>query len=284
MKNCLLFSFLLLVVFIHKMDAQISNSGFEDWDANGNPVGWKAANVPPSYTTITKTSDAHSGNWAVEGSVVPFSIFTIAPSVISGEESQGIPVNFRPGSIKGFYKFISVQSDYLQVQANFKKNGTFLGVGANYLNPANTYTQFSIDIIFNGPEIPDSVLIAIFVGNATGFAHIGSKMFIDDLSWGTTTDVNDSDAQIPNEFKLEQNYPNPFNPSTKISWQVPFSSHQTLKVYDVLGKEVATLVDEEKPAGNYEIEFDAANLSSGMYLYRLQTGSFIETNKMIYLK
>jgi len=284
MKNCLLFSFLLLVVFVYQINAQIANGGFEDWDANGNPVGWKAANVPPSYTTIIKTSDVHSGNWAVEGSVVPFSIFTIAPSVISGEESQGIPINFRPGSIKGFYKFISVQSDYLQVQANFKKNGTFIGVGANYLNPANTYTQFSIDIIFNGPEIPDSVLIAIFVGNTTGFAHVGSKMFIDDLSWGTATDVNDSDAQIPNEFKLEQNYPNPFNPSTKISWHSAVGSHQTLRVYDMLGNEVVTLLDEYREAGKYEVDFDGKNLASGMYIYKLQTGGFVETKKMILLR
>jgi streptogramin lyase len=89
---------------------------------------------------------------------------------------------------------------------------------------------------------------------------------------------------LPEIFSLEQNYPNPFNPSTTISWQVPVGSHQTLKVYDLLGREVATLVDEYKPAGSYEIQFDSSNLSSGVYIYRLTAGNFSSTNKMTLLK
>ena len=89
---------------------------------------------------------------------------------------------------------------------------------------------------------------------------------------------------LVNEFKLNQNYPNPFNPSTKISWQSPVTSWQTLRVYDVLGNEVATLVNDEKPAGVYEVIFDASGLSSGIYFYRLSTGSFTETKKMILTK
>jgi len=83
---------------------------------------------------------------------------------------------------------------------------------------------------------------------------------------------------------LHQNYPNPFNPSTKISWQSPVGSHQILKIYDMLGKEVATLVDEYLPAGTYETEFSADGLSSGIYFYKLQAGSFVETKKMILLR
>jgi len=89
---------------------------------------------------------------------------------------------------------------------------------------------------------------------------------------------------FPAAFSLSQNYPNPFNPSTKISWQSPVSSHQTLKIYDVLGNEVATLVDEFREAGRYEVTFDASQLASGIYLYKLQAGSFIETKKMILLR
>ena len=94
----------------------------------------------------------------------------------------------------------------------------------------------------------------------------------------------DDDNNFPISFSLEQNYPNPFNPSTKISWQSPVSSRQTLKVYDVLGNEITTLVDEYKPAGKYEIEFNANSLSSGIYFYRLQAGSFNQTKKMIILR
>lgn len=88
----------------------------------------------------------------------------------------------------------------------------------------------------------------------------------------------------PETFYLSQNYPNPFNPNTKISWQVPVGSWQTLKIYDVRGKEVATLVDEFKPAGIYEVEFDASSLSSGIYFYKISSGIFTATKKMVYLK
>lgn len=88
----------------------------------------------------------------------------------------------------------------------------------------------------------------------------------------------------PTAFKLEQNYPNPFNPSTKISWQSPVNAHQTLKIYDVLGNEVTTLVNEYRSAGNFEIEFNASGLSSGIYFYQLKVGEFISTKKMVLIR
>lgn len=98
------------------------------------------------------------------------------------------------------------------------------------------------------------------------------------------TSVDDKNFQFPDEFSLYQNYPNPFNPNTVISWQSPVGSWQTLRVYDVLGNEVATLADEYKPAGSYEVEWDATDLSSGIYFYKLQAGDFIATKKMILIK
>ena len=89
---------------------------------------------------------------------------------------------------------------------------------------------------------------------------------------------------MPREYVLEQNYPNPFNPGTKISWQSPVGSRQTLKVYDVLGNEVTTLVDEYREAGKYDVEFNSQGLSSGVYFYRLQTEGFTSTRKMVIMK
>ena len=89
---------------------------------------------------------------------------------------------------------------------------------------------------------------------------------------------------IPDKLKLEQNYPNPFNPTTKISWQSSIYGRHTLKIYDGLGNVITTLVDEEQPAGNYDISFDASRLASGIYFYKLQIGSYIETRKMILLR
>lgn len=108
----------------------------------------------------------------------------------------------------------------------------------------------------------------------------GTPGYINDIY----TKLENDENHIPQEFILYQNYPNPFNPSTKISWQSPVSSHQSLKVYDVLGNEVATLVNEFKPAGTYEVDFDASSLSSGVYFYKLQADSFVETKKMLLLK
>ena len=96
--------------------------------------------------------------------------------------------------------------------------------------------------------------------------------------------VEDENNFVADDFSLEQNYPNPFNPSTSIQYRVSSISNVLLKVYDVLGNEVATLVNEEKPAGSYEVKFDASGLSSGIYFYKLQAGNFIESKKMLLLK
>ena len=92
------------------------------------------------------------------------------------------------------------------------------------------------------------------------------------------------DENIVNNFKLYQNYPNPFNPSTIISWRIPVSNHQTLKIYNMLVQEVATLVNEVKSAGGYEVEFDASLLPSGIYFYQLRAGEFIQSKKMSFIK
>ena len=87
-----------------------------------------------------------------------------------------------------------------------------------------------------------------------------------------------------NNYFLRPNYPNPFNPSTKITYNIPQRSNVSLKIYDVLGKEIATLVNEQKEAGLYEIKYDASKLSSGVYIYSIQAGDFLESRKMILMK
>ena len=89
---------------------------------------------------------------------------------------------------------------------------------------------------------------------------------------------------VPTEFTLYQNYPNPFNPSTKIRYQLPKESKVTIKIYDALGSEVATLVNENKEVGTYEVEMNAQSLSSGTYIYRIVAGDFVETKKMTLIK
>jgi hypothetical protein len=107
------------------------------------------------------------------------------------------------------------------------------------------------------------------------------------------TSVANGTSNAPEKFVLYQNYPNPFNPTTEIRYHLPAGgtqagmsevNHVSLRVYDLLGREVATLVDEIKEAGMYEVKFNASKISSGVYFYRLQAGSFIETKRLLLLK
>lgn len=123
-----------------------------------------------------------------------------------------------------------------------------------------------------------------------------SRMIIDE-NGDSVTNLDEVIEMPPREFVLYQNYPNPFNPTTKIKYAVSnatallstSNSKQerqfvSLKIYDILGNQVATLVNEEKESGVFEVEFDASKLSSGVYFYRLQTGNFIQTMKMILMR
>jgi hypothetical protein len=111
------------------------------------------------------------------------------------------------------------------------------------------------------------------------------------MGWSEFSNVNsiivvsvDGKENVPTKYALTQNFPNPFNPNTTIKYQIPELSFVTLKIYDVLGSEIITLVNEKKPTGEYEVEFDAYGLSSGIYFYKLQAGDFIQTKKMVLLR
>lgn len=98
------------------------------------------------------------------------------------------------------------------------------------------------------------------------------------------TGVDDETIEPVNTYKLYNNYPNPFNPSTKLKYSIPEKTFVSLKVYTITGSEVATIVNREQAAGEYEFNFNADNLTSGVYIYKLQAGSFVETKKMILMK
>ncbi len=165
-------------------------------------------------------------------------------------------------------------------------NGSYVITSHNNFggNPAVPGTAYSNDDGFNWTQVSNLPCgPAVFSDWNTGWCgSINDSVY----KWESdilVTSVYEVAGKVSN-FILDQNYPNPFNPSTTISWQSPVSSWQTLKVYDILGDEVATLVDEYNPAGKYEVEFNAAELSSGVYFYTLQAGSFTNTKKLILMK
>lgn len=134
--------------------------------------------------------------------------------------------------------------------------------------------------LWNGQQLQD------YQVNLSRQVH---SITIDPEQWilrgiGTVTDIQEKFNEQDLSFKLFDNYPNPFNPTTLIRYKVPEVSKVNLKVYDILGNEIRVLVNEEKPAGNYQIEFDAKELSSGIYFYKLICDQFIETKKMVLIK
>jgi len=119
--------------------------------------------------------------------------------------------------------------------------------------------------------------------NESGLYNYRLKQIDFDGSYEYSNEV-EANFIFANDFRLSQNYPNPFNPSTTIEYQIPQSSFVTIKVYDVLGKEVVTLINEEKPAGIHEVNFEPKDLTSGLYLYKIKAGGFEQTRKMLFLK
>ena len=145
----------------------------------------------------------------------------------------------------------------------------------NFNSSIDPYSYQKLPIKFN----PD--LITNYTATLTVFSNGGQKQVVLNGIGKDNTVGIDEEFFTPIAFSLEQNYPNPFNPATVIRYQVPVSSFVTLKVYDLLGREVATLVNEEKPVGSYEVKFIASAIPSGVYFYNIQSGSFVQTRKMI---
>ncbi|KUG25451.1 hypothetical protein ASZ90_004727 [hydrocarbon metagenome] len=153
----------------------------------------------------------------------------------------------------------------------------FTGVVALLLeqNPNLTYDE--VFEVLKNTAIADDITRAV-PNNEFGYGRIDVHAALQSI----ITSVDDN--SVPVEYNLSQNYPNPFNPSTTLSFSIPKQTYVSLKVYDVLGKEVTELVNEEKSAGNYKIDFDASNLSSGIYIYTLKSNEFIKARKMMLIK
>lgn len=169
--------------------------------------------------------------------------------------------------------------------SSFATSSSFILVGLN-----SSYVSTDGGVIWTKREtnITNSYLEAVSFSNSSDGWAVGERGVI--LKWygGTLPDipvsVEDNKNNIPLEFRLEQNFPNPFNPSTTIEYSIPKQSHVSIKVYDLLGREITTILNEAKPAGNYSVNFDGSGLSSGVYFYKLTAGGFNQTKKLILAK
>jgi len=198
-----------------------------------------------------------------------------------GEQLWAYPMEFQFGvaSVPGI-NFDGV--DDVITGDGDQSNGTFYCISGkgDSLIFSHTYSGDKINTVNVMPSIDGNYSFELLAGTKNGKV-VNFSGGVDTVTTGFTFN-----EIVPDEFQLFLNYPNPFNPSTKIKFTIPagVQHNVSLRVYDILGNEVAILVNEEKPTGTYEVEFDAAMLSSGVYFYQLRAGSFIDVKKMILLK
>jgi hypothetical protein len=164
----------------------------------------------------------------------------------------------------------------------------------NSINGGNTWssdtrlTNSTGDSYSSSVAVSGTVVHVVWNDNRDGNFEIYYKR----NPTGNAVAINNISTEIPSSYSLSQNYPNPFNPTTNVQFSIPqpviLSAAKnlfvTLKIYDILGKEVATLVNEILQAGTYEVKFDGSTLNSGVYFYKLQTGDFVDVKKMILIK
>lgn len=194
----------------------------------------------------------------------------------------------KPGSSGGGASSIAIDGfSNVYVTGSIYETGTRSNyVSIKYNSFGDTIWVKKYNGVTNETDEAKSILVDHF-GNVyvTGSSDgIGSNSNIATIKYSQSTGINQISSSIPELFRLFQNYPNPFNPSTKINFEISKSSYTNLIVYDILGKAVLKLVDQQLQPGTYEVDFNGSGLNSGIYFYRLETGSFSESRRMLLLK
>lgn len=230
------------------------------------------------------------------GSLIWSNVYNLAGFRVEvGSDNKPVVCGF-PNQNSFGSSFIKVDSNGNLVWSNPDADSTFalmlhakliMDQNDNIYLAAGTLTEMAVCKVNNDGTsawtvtTPGSYANDIVIGSDNNVYVVGGNTA--KINQGGVTSLSD-DKLTPDGFILAQNYPNPFNPSTTISFSIPSAGFTSLKVYDILGDEVATLVNEEKSAGEYDITFDASTFTSGVYLYRLSAGSFTEVKKMILVK
>jgi hypothetical protein len=282
-------------------NAQIPNAGFESWSTPSGgvltPDNWWANNIAGLWVPVTRSSTAHGGSYSVRGeaiTVVTGGVYTA--QVGGGSDLTGFRIsNGRPASITGWYQFNPVQGDRLILSAGLSKggsSGTAVAIGTQYVsNASSSWTQFTLPFVYLTSDVPDWGTFTLLITSASSSSviHAGSYFLLDDMAYSGTASAVSGGNSAPTTFELSQNYPNPFNPSTKISFTLAQSGFVVLRIYNLLGTEVASILNQQMNPGPFSVQWNASGLPSGMYLYRLSVTSekgilFDQTKKLTLLK
>jgi len=146
------------------------------------------------------------------------------------------------------------------------------------------YADFNGDGVYNSPPTDHAWRLTFNSDTGDVIEDFTHNTSFTDVQWPNVTGISEEEELIPNKYILEQNFPNPFNPSTTINFSIPQKNFVVLGVYNLIGEEVNTLINEEKDAGYYQVQFNALNLPSGIYFYKITAGNFSLTRKMILIK
>jgi len=287
MTKSLFTVFIILIFQLAPSAQEIPNHSFEIW-SDGDPVDWLTTDVI-GFDAVSQSSDAYEGSSSayleILGNVS--GVFLPSLQVSDGLGGIGTPVTQRYSSFGGYYKFTKVgsgnESFVVQINMIDFNTTTLIGSGVLQFPPASNWTEFNVPITYISEDTPDRAILFMTITDFGGQGTVGSNAHVDYVMFGSPNDVEQLSG-LPVDYSLSQNYPNPFNPTTNIEYSIPEQSYVELKVYDILGNEVATLVNEEQPAGTYRADFDGKKLSSGLYIAQLSTGSKIQTIKMSLLK
>jgi hypothetical protein len=284
------------------IQAQVPNGGFELWSVEPTlsmlmPDEWTFSAIPGVNAPVTSSTTSHSGTLAARGEVVntgfPYPADRLTPILISippGSDEVGFAVTEKYAELTGFYQFQSFGGDELHIMVTMLHDTTGIAVGGMlYSTSVSTYTPFSVAINYSSGLEPNFCMISITICSSPDSTetHTGSYFLVDDLNLGGMVSIpqGEEPSGLPDAFILKQNYPNPFNPATKISYSIAQPDFVILKIYNILGQEIQTLVNKFQTTGNYTINFDAKNLSSGIYFYELNVGNKVtEIKKMILMR
>ncbi len=267
--------------------ADTTNDPTELWTITASPSvpKWEAT-TNTFYSAPTSFTDSKTGEYSNNATVTMTLTDAIDISAYSNPR------------LTYWTKFdIESNWDYGQVEVSTNNGSSWIPLEGTYTEPGVGSFQPNGEPLYDGiisNWVEERISLANYLSSQFKVRYqLRSDGFVTEDGWYvddigiliyTIPTIAQDDELIVSKYELKQNYPNPFNPSTTIKFSITNKQFVSLKIYDVLGNEVANLVNEEKPSGEYEIEFNANNLGSGIYFYKLVSGSFIKTKKMVLLK